>query len=508
MSKLTNNPDPNATAQKDGMVVLRDLADSSGTVLGWDAKSKNVITATGQYTPDQIKSMGGVLTDGRWALPESQAKQLLGANSQPAPQQNINDMINQISEGYVASQTASLAMDRDAEIARIKADLDQAVLDGKLSVREAETQFEAQKSTIEGQAYQDSERTTLYGEEMGIKNSQQMLGVRASDQARTTSLINKNVKDRDTKILNIQDRIAALKSKAQSDISYAQSKYEAGVTGAKGQAQLMAGEQGLAFAKEDYFTDKSQNFQTSEREASQEYASGERELDRDFEKSMTELNQAHQITMQGNEFRHDAKMTAQKFQNDLKAMATQFGYDSSLIDKRTESALAEHQSKLNMDYSMALKQANTDLINEYKKYNDPNSLEYRAYKAKVTSELNDKFNMSYQETLANSMIEMKLSKSPEFSQKDLDDIKASVNWFTKFNYSTDLGYQHVFDKTIENIKNGTPKETAYKQVKGASGVGIKNSKIEEIVDRMYADKEWTEAYDVLIQMMDEGLFNN
>lgn len=511
---------PTPAPAKSGMVVLRDLADSSGKALGYDAATKSVMTPGGNYTTDQLKSMGGVLEGGRWMMNESVANNLLGNNAPapiqaPAPESSdknvLMDMLAKWGEGFVTSQTASLEQNRDADIAAIKSTLDQAVLDGKLSVREAEKQFEDQKGALEGKAYQDAEGTALYGEEMGIKNSQQMLGVQASDKSRTNSLINSNIKDRDGKILNIKDRIASLQNKAKIDVDLAESKFRAGVTGVKGEAQMMQADKQYDFLSKDYFTNKDQSFQTGEREASQIYNTGERlseqnwksqeATDERFWKSTeNRLAEDHSITMQGNEFKHDIAITKQKFQNDLTKMANQFGYDSSLVGQRSAASMAEMEKANQYD----IDKAQRDIESEFKRYNDPNSMEFKTYKAQRENELSDTLDANLREGLGAGMVEMIMNKGTDtsFSQADITDMKQTWAKFPEMSNS----YQYVFDNANILIDKGkTDKKDIVKYIMDANQQYLPKKEVEEVVARMLKGDEWQTTYDQMLDAYKKGV---
>lgn len=438
LDTIYNEPTPTPTAQptptvkkEDGMTVLRDLADANNVNLGWDANTRNVLVGDKQYTREQMQQMGGVLNDGRWSLPTDTANSMFGLSTPPPttdtptaegnPLQSILDMINSANEGWLQTQTAIAKGNMENQLAELQASLNRAIQEGQMSVIEAREAYEKQKGAIEKQAYADSERTGLVAEDRGIGNSQQMLGMMASDQARANSLKNENIVNRDNRILQIQERIKGLSADADIQKNIIQRNYENQILSAQGQANQNVSGATADLMKEDYFSSKNQEFQKWMQEDNQEFQSGENQAQRDWQsseagidrqwKSMeSALGRNHDVVMQGNQFAHDAKMTAVKFQNDLVAMSKQFGYNMSMENLRSSNNIKEAQARMDMDYSQYLKQANNELLKAYSTYNDPNSLEYKTRVAQVATELNEKIETSYKTNVGGVMVDMMFNK--------------------------------------------------------------------------------------------------
>ena len=126
----------------------------------------------------------------------NQKRMMHQANAQASKQAQLNAIYGNIrnqAQAQYQTQSAAIEKMRAASLAEVKKAYEDAVTQGDMSVREAQQAFEAQAAEINKQAYLDSERTAVYGNEMGLQNSQQMLGLMAGDNARKNNLINSNI---------------------------------------------------------------------------------------------------------------------------------------------------------------------------------------------------------------------------------------------------------------------------------------------------------------------------
>jgi hypothetical protein len=169
------------------------------------------------------------------------ANQKMNSSEQMA---RYNRLLEQQAKAQISGAEAGYASSRDQQISELQKSLNQSVLDGQLSVKQAETQFENQKKSIQQQAYNDTEVTGTTAQTMGIQNSQQMLGMMASDQARNQSLNNDNMSARDMKIYEIDNRLNAIRSAVGIDMASANAGYNNNVTMARSQVEAnMYGQQ-------------------------------------------------------------------------------------------------------------------------------------------------------------------------------------------------------------------------------------------------------------------------
>lgn len=139
--------------------------------------------------------------------------------------QALSRYLQQSAQMQFTSQAAMLAQQRDAQIAQLEQAYADAVLEGEMSIREAQEAFEAQKAEIEKQAYLQSQQTQLMAQDLGIQNSQQLLGHLSADNQAINSMINQNMTTRDKRIADIKDRIRNLKNKKNLDVMMAQKEF-------------------------------------------------------------------------------------------------------------------------------------------------------------------------------------------------------------------------------------------------------------------------------------------
>lgn len=502
----------------EAMVILKDIADKNNATVGWDANTKAVTVNDKSYTPEQLTAMGGVLKDGRWSMSEAKANELVGVTPQPTtapvdPLQAILDSITNANKGYMDTQIAGAGANRDAAIAELEATLNKAVADGQMSVLEAKEAFEAQKKNIDQVAYQDSEQSQVQMQNMGIQNSQQGMGMMASDQARKQSLVNDNIKNRDNRILQISERIKSLTTDANIQKNKINADYNTNVLRAQGEAAYNTSNAIAGIQQEDYFANKSQDFQKWLQDDSQDFTAGENQADRDFQSAEAEterewrsteagLERDHAITMQNNEFVHDKTMTAIKFKNDLTAMEKQAGYNLELEDARSENAIAEYSAKADKEYDMITKEKSDELLALNRKYTDKNSLEYKTEEARIKSELKTALDATMQNTVGQAMVEMVLNKPEGLSTQEFTEMKEDINVFA-MKYKTDKNYQTAYDTAMNNADKGVSREETYAQLKGLNG--LPNDNIKEIIDRMYTSAEWQQAYDILNGLYTSGM---
>jgi hypothetical protein len=169
-------------------------------------------------------------------------------------------MLQEGADASMQSQEALLGQARDAQILEIQKALEDAVSEGKISVREAEEQFEANKVEIEKQAYQDNERTELTSQDRGIQNSAQMIGLMQGDNARKNSLINENMSTRDRRMADISDRLSNITNKSKLDTANANANYGYGIAGAQGQIDAQMAQNQFTMNMDDYKMDREQQF--------------------------------------------------------------------------------------------------------------------------------------------------------------------------------------------------------------------------------------------------------
>lgn len=253
----------------------------------------------------------------------------------------IEQMLRDSANSAYQSQEAVLAQTRDAELAALQKALNDAVSQGNMSVREAERQFEANKSEIERMAYQDAQRTNISAESRGIANSQQLLGLMAGDNARKTSLINKNMTDRDMRVNDIRDRLNAVKSNISLDMAGANSRYGYAAAGARGQVDAQLMQQLAGMHMSDYEMSRQQQFGLDQ--MGLQNVHNTQQQARQHEYVLAQMAEAFGYDLKRMDAQqiHELERMAKAYDYDLGKMAQAFKYDSSL-----QNASFAHQSKM------------------------------------------------------------------------------------------------------------------------------------------------------------------
>ena len=191
---------------------------------------------TGQSLPnnssDWQKSVWGSFANQNKSTPNAdqtlqsmQQQQQMVQNEAQKQLQALSRYLQQSAQMQFTSQAAMLAQQRDAQIAQLEKAYADAVREGEMSIREAQGAFEEQKANIEKQAYLQSQQTQLMAQDLGIQNSQQLLGHVSADNQVINSMINQNMTTRDKRIADIKDRINNLKNKKNLDVIMAQKEF-------------------------------------------------------------------------------------------------------------------------------------------------------------------------------------------------------------------------------------------------------------------------------------------
>jgi len=274
---------------------------------------------------------------------------------------SMQGWLEQMSQQQIASQQAQLGAARDQQLAEIDKALQQAINAGEISVREAEAQYEAAKKQIHEQAYVDSEATALAGQQRGIGNSMQMLGLMQGDQARTNNLLNQNITTRDQQINAINNQLAQLQAGANIDRTMANANYNYGLAGATAEINANMMNNQLGMTMDEWNRVQGQQFQNNMAWQDQR-----------FTQENAALSQQYQLEQMAKSFGYDLeKMTAQQryqleqmaygFQNDfaMQQSQQQFQANQSALDRNIQLQLQELRQS--HDYSMFTAQQQAEL---------------------------------------------------------------------------------------------------------------------------------------------------
>lgn len=285
---------------------------------------------------------------------------------------DLDSYAKQSSNAYLENQKATLLANKEKQIFEIQKAYEDAIAEGKMSVRQAEEAFKKQVAEIEKQTFEDSQMTKLVAQERGIQNSQQYIGMMASDDARKNNLISTSAKDRDTRIADLTDRINAIKAKKDLDIAGTNIAYDASVAAAQAQADLNYSDKmfGLKsdeltfnrnadFSREQDLTRHGYNVDLQNRE----YKNRVEEMGVESQYRIAEMVKKHEF---------DLDIIAVELQNDLQKMGVQNSYQLQQIGARAASEAQAVASQ----YELARQR-------EYDKYKDSNSQEYQIRMAQL-----------------------------------------------------------------------------------------------------------------------------
>lgn len=247
-----------------------------------------------------------------------------GITQQPSQSNSQNDMLQQIldnmrgmSDSYYESQKGMLDASKSAALADLKKSYDDAVARGEMSVREAEDAFAQQAEAINQDAYRNAENRNVVGQQRGIGNSQQFLGMQATDQARSGQLNNQNRSIRDTRIADIKTRINSLTTQKDLDINRVNEQYNANLSSARANADMAYQQQAGQLMMGDYQSQQQLQNQLQLMGQQQQY-------------NLQNMGVGHNYDMAKMDKQNDFAFAMQdrQFANQLESMAQQFGYNS------------------------------------------------------------------------------------------------------------------------------------------------------------------------------------
>lgn len=185
-----------------------------------------------------------------------------GGGSLDAQRLALEALMKKNADSYYNTQVGMHTKARDNAIAQLQMAYENAVAEGKISMDEARNQFADAKAQIEEQSYLDAQRSQVYGNEMGIQNSQQMLALQAGDNARANKAVNTASTERDRRINELQNRINSITKQKDLDIANQRNTFDANLTQARGQADQMYNQGLLGLRQGDYEAARSASYRS------------------------------------------------------------------------------------------------------------------------------------------------------------------------------------------------------------------------------------------------------
>lgn len=240
---------------------------------------------------------------------------------------NLNDM----NQATYDSGISNLDAQHASEVAALQKTYNDAIAAGQISVRDAQDQYTQQLQAIDQQRYANQENTNVLATQRGISNSQQMLGMVATDNAIASGQKNDNTMQRDKALNDIQTRINNLTLNKNLDLTNSQSQYDAA------QRDLQATRDG-SNAKGAY------DLNVSDYTAARDLAN-----QKDLLGVQQGYTQANMATQQG----YQVANTETDFQNSLKSMTASEQSQSRLMQQQAGITLNQMAKQLNIDKAMA-----------------------------------------------------------------------------------------------------------------------------------------------------------
>ena len=301
-----------------------------------DYKNLKTAASVDAGSKSKSKSSGGSINVGG----TSQMKGS-GQTSGSGGGSNIGDFYKQASEDFLDAQTANFDKQLSQQIASLEASYAEAISQGKISVRDAEAQFTAQKGEIEKQAYINNESMKVHAQQRGIQNSQQLIGLEQGANSRTTSAITGNISERDKRVNDIKDRITALTTQKDLAIGSAQADHGYNIASAQAQASQMYNQSMGGFMQEDYFTDKTQTNTERNMAIQQGYGKENMAIEQGYNKENMAIEQGYRKELS-------------EFQNTLDISKMWVGHDINLkeFDAQLQNQFAIIDKNFGIDMKM------------------------------------------------------------------------------------------------------------------------------------------------------------
>ena len=214
----------------------------------------------------------------------------------------IESFYRDSADSHYESQRAQLDSALQEQLQNLEMAYQEAVQNGEMSVRDAQRDFEAQKKEIEQSAYQQSQATKAYGNQMGIGHSQQMVGLQQGDSARVNEINNANATGRDQRIADIKSRLNMIKNQKNIQETGAKAQHGYALAGARSQSDQMYNQSMGAFAQQDYFNQ--QQMSHAEQMQWNEFGHGDYMFDRETDRSDRQRGEDRDFQFDMEDFRN------------------------------------------------------------------------------------------------------------------------------------------------------------------------------------------------------------
>lgn len=233
-------------------------------------------------------------------------------SAQDAKRKAIENFIKRSSDEYYNMQEAVLKKARDSQISELEKAYMNAVQEGRIGIDEARDMFAEASTEIHDQAYLNSQSTDLLALQNGIQNSQQLLGLKAGDNARENELINTQMSERDSRISDIRNRLDSILNQKNLDVVGAKNDFNNNLAQARAQSQMMYNEQMGGLLQGDYVAERDHNYELDKMSTQQRYV----------------------LEQMAKQYGYDIKKMDKEQIHALSRMAKQHGYDLDKMSKQ------------------------------------------------------------------------------------------------------------------------------------------------------------------------------
>ena len=398
----------------------------------------------------------------------------LGGFNPQQSQQEMMRFLQQSAQSQLQQQKAMLDAQLNQQLTMLEKAYNDAIADGKISVRDAQENFQREKAEIEKQAYLDSERTHLYGNEMGIQNSQQMIGLMQGDNARNNELKQTARLSKERRINDISDRLQRVKQNADLDTASLYNQHQAGLMSATGQINSQMYQNMFDMQRDDYMFNRNIQGQLDMANVQHQYGKDSQQFGHqlDLEKmanaynlDLGKMKAQTRETLQLMETQHgyDIDKMAIAFQQDLSKMAAQHGYSASLQSQAHRNSMAQQAQRASLriaeeerQYQVALGRALAELT--------PGTPEYKITQDRMKRESDARKASIWEEAQATALVN---SYDPSFDPKNTKQPNYNQQFNNNLNALTYFGQPtNNYTKPV----NLTPKS---KNSTGSSGAIIR-----------------------------------
>lgn len=371
-----------------------DMGDGRNASLNPTNVSYDAITNNPQMIANEMKRAEQVIAHRSQEGLDNTAQMRYLANLQKAqgeqlktPEGQIQNNLINASQGYVQTQQAILEQRKQQQIRELESAYSQAVNDGQMSIKEAENAYKQQVDEINRQAYQDAQVTNLTAQNRGIQNSMQLLGLQAGDNQRNNVFRQNALTERDTRVLDLQNRLKQLALDKNLAISGANTDYNTGLLQAQGEANQQLNDQLFQFNNQNYVMSKEQQYALEQMAQQQEYTQDNMALEQEYTVANMSTQQRYALEQMAKQHGYDLNKMSVQQQNEFARMAQQQAYSSANRQADINAELALMREKNTMERELA-SFAQQDAIDDELRYYTPGTDEYKLREAQLEAEAN------------------------------------------------------------------------------------------------------------------------